>query len=132
MKYWVMLAVLAVVLTISGCAHSPARCELKPPALAHNVYFALHDPSEAAQGRLIADCYKYLSGEPGIVAFAAGEVVASHAREVNVRDWDVSLHIVFQSKHHHDLYQNAPDHQKFIDENKANWKSVRVFDTFVR
>jgi len=37
-----------------------------------------------------------------------------------------------QSKHHHGLYQNAPDHQRFIDENKANWKSVRVFDTFVR
>lgn len=132
MKYYAFPAVLAVCFAVSGCANSPARCELKPPALAHNVYFALHDPSEAARARLIADCYKYLSAEPGIVAFAAGEVVASHAREVNVRDWDVGLHIVFESKRYHDLYQNAPDHQTFIDENKANWKSVRVFDTFVR
>lgn len=132
MKHHAMFALLATVVVVSGCAHSPARCELKPPALAHNVYFALNEPSEAARAKLIADCHKYLSGEPGIVAFAAGEIVESHARDVNVRDWDVSLHIVFESKHHHDLYQNAPDHHKFIEENRQNWKAVRVFDTFVR
>ncbi len=106
--------------------------DLETPALAHNVYFTLHDPSESARAKLIADCRKYLSSEPGIVTFAAGEPVASHDREVNVRDWDVGLHIVFKTKHHHDRYQTAPDHQKFIDENQENWKSVRVFDTFVR
>ena len=50
-------------------------------------------------------------------------------REVNVRDWDVGLHIVFESRAAHDTYQTAPDHLKFIAENKPTWKQVRVFDT---
>jgi len=33
---------------------------------------------------------------------------------------------------HHDLYQKAEDHQRFIAENQDNWKSVRVFDTYVK
>ncbi len=132
MKYPAMLAILAIAVSVSGCAHGPARCRLEPPALAHNVYFTLHDDSEAARAKLIADCYTYLSGEPGIVAFAAGEVVESHARDVNVRDWHVSLHIVFKDQQHHDLYQQAADHQTFIAENRETWKSVRVFDTYIR
>jgi hypothetical protein len=132
MKRYVILAVLVVTFAVSGCAHLSGRCQLEPPVLAHNVYFTLNDHSEAARAKLIADCYKYLSGEPGIVAFAAGEIVESHTRDVNVRDWDVSLHIVFKDKKYHDLYQNAPDHQKFIAENSETWKTVRVFDTFIR
>ncbi len=132
MKYHAMLAVLAVTITVSGCAHFSGRCQPKPPALAHNVYFTLNDHSHAARAKLIADCYKYLSGEPGIVSFAAGEIVESHVRDVNVRDWDVSLLIVFKNKEYHDLYQNAADHQTFIAEDSAMWKRVRVFDTYVR
>lgn len=132
MKHRVMLAVLAVVIAASGCAHFSGRCQLRPPALAHNVYFTLNDHSHAARAKLIADCYKYLSGEPGIVSFAAGEIVESHARDVNVRDWDVSLHIVFKNKEYHDLYQKAADHQTFIAENSTTWRRVRVFDTYIR
>lgn len=132
MKHRAILVALAAAFAVSGCTHLTGRCQLKPPALAHNVYFTLNDHSHAARAGLIADCYKYLSGEPGIVAFAAGEVVESHAREVNVRDWDVSLHIVFKNKEYHDLYQKAPDHQTFIAQNSETWKTVRVFDTYIR
>ena len=52
-------------------------------------------------------------------------------RPVNVRDWDVGLHIVFKNKEAHDRYQQAERHKKFIEENKDNWKTVRVFDTTV-
>ena len=36
------------------------------------------------------------------------------------------------SKQHHDLYQKAPDHLKFIDLNQQNWKTVLVYDTWIR
>ena len=49
-------------------------------------------------------------------------------RPVNDRDFDVALHIVFDSQEAHDAYQDAPSHQHFISENKPNWKLVRVFD----
>ena len=79
----------------------------------------------------ILDSYDNIT-YPDVVFFAAGELVESHKRDVNIRDWDVSLHIVFKSKDYHDKYQKAPDHYKFIDENKDNWKSVRVFDSFIK
>jgi len=131
MRNSVAILALAATVILSGCAGPLASQEAKGPALAHNVYFTLKDNSEAAKARLVAACYEYLREHPGVTFFAAGEIVGSHAREVNVRDWDVGLHVVFASKEHHDLYQKAADHLQFIEENQQNWKAVRVFDTFV-
>lgn len=99
--------------------------------LAHNVYFILKDRSEAARDRLLAACRKYLAGEPGTVFFACGTVEPELAREVNDRDFDVALHVVFDSRASHDAYQEAPLHLKFIEENRDNWARVRVFDSIV-
>ena len=99
--------------------------------LAHNVFFKLKDNSPAKVAELVAACKKYLNVQPGIVFFAAGTLCAELARDVNVRDWDVALHLVFVDKAAHDAYQDDPTHEKFIDENKANWAAVRVFDSLV-
>jgi hypothetical protein len=97
--------------------------------LAHNVFFKLHDPAGA--DALVAACHKYLTVQPGIDFFAAGPVCAELDRPVNDRDWHVGLHVVFASKQDHDHYQTDPTHQRFIDENRATWASVRVFDSYV-
>jgi hypothetical protein len=97
--------------------------------LAHNVYFALKDNSAAARQRLIAACNKYLANHPGTVFFATGVLADALKRDVNDRDFDVGLHIVFTDQAAHDRYQDAPAHHEFIAENKDNWKRVRVFDS---
>lgn len=127
-----LLIIAAAVLSISGCTNKLVIKRETPHRLIHDVYFTLNDDTETARSKLVEDCYKYLSNHPGIVFFAAGEVVEAHQREVNVRDWQVSLHIVFENKDYHDQYQKAPDHYKFIEENKDNWKTVRVFDSFIK
>lgn len=99
--------------------------------LAHNVYFTLKDKSPEAKGRLVQACKRYLSDHPGTVFFAAGVLAESLARDVNVRDFDVALHLVFEDQEAHDRYQEAPRHLQFIDENKDNWEKVRVFDSVV-
>ena len=99
--------------------------------MVHDVYFTLNDNSTDEVHKLIKDCYKYLNAQEGIVFFAAGPRVEESKREVNIQDWDVALHIVFNNKENHDKYQVADDHQKFIDDNKHNWKIVKVFDSFV-
>jgi len=43
----------------------------------------------------------------------------------------VVLHVVFRNKEAHDAYQEHERHVAFIDENKANWKRVRVFDSYL-
>jgi hypothetical protein len=97
--------------------------------LVHNVYFTLNDRSPVAVQRLIDACRKYLPGHAGIVFFACGGLADELRREVNVRDWDVGLHIIFQDQAAHDAYQDSAAHHQFIAENRASWRQVRVFDS---
>lgn len=97
--------------------------------LVHNVYFALKDKSAAAKQKMIAACKHYLAKEPGTVYFACGTLAEELNREVNDRDFDIALHVVFADQGAHDRYQDAPMHLKFIEENRANWAKVRVFDS---
>jgi hypothetical protein len=99
--------------------------------LAHMVYFTLVDKSAAARQRLLEACRTYLTGHPGEVFFACGTVCDELDREVNDRDFDVALHIVFRTKEEQDIYQEAPRHKQFIAEQKHNWARVRVFDSVV-
>lgn len=99
--------------------------------LAHNVYFTLNDTSAEAVDRLVRACHQYLKDHPGVVFFAAGTLVEELQREVNDRDFHVALHVVFEDKAAHDVYQTAEDHLTFIAEQKDNWKRVRVFDSDV-
>jgi hypothetical protein len=97
--------------------------------LVHNVFFTLQDASDAAKAKMLQACRKYLTGHPGTVYFACGTLAKDLARPVNDRDFDIGLHIIFESQAAHDAYQVAPRHEQFIEENKANWKKVRVFDS---
>jgi Stress responsive A/B Barrel Domain len=99
--------------------------------LGHMVYFTLKDRSPAAVNKMVASCQKYLTGHPGTVFFAAGKLVPDLTRPVNQTDFDVALQVVFDSREAHDAYQVAARHVQFIDENKANWERVRVFDAYV-
>ncbi|MGA2255691.1 MAG: Dabb family protein [Thermoguttaceae bacterium] len=99
--------------------------------LSHNVFFSLHDNSPAAVDRLVTACKTYLNNHPGTCFFAAGKLADEYQRPVNDRAFDVALLVVFSERAHHDAYQQAPRHLKFIEENKGNWKQVRVFDSYV-
>jgi Stress responsive A/B Barrel Domain len=101
------------------------------PLLAHNVFFTLKERSAASKQKLVSACKKYLTGHPGTLFFAAGTLAEALNREVNVRDFDVSLHLVFMNQAAHDAYQSAPRHDAFIAEQKENWARVRVFDSVV-
>jgi hypothetical protein len=95
------------------------------------VYFKLKDSSGANRAKLAAACKLFLAGHEGTVSFATGTLAGDLNRDVNDRDFDVSLHLVFANKEAHDKYQVHPRHLKFIDENKENWEKVRVFDSYL-
>ena len=99
--------------------------------LAHSVYFSLKDNSEAMKQQFLAAGQKYLTCHPGVVFYAAGILAADCQRPLNDRDFDVVLHVVFENKAAHDVYQKAERHLKFIEETKPNWNKVRVFDSYV-
>ncbi len=99
--------------------------------LAHAVYFTLQDDSDAAKKRLVDSCHEHLSGHDGTAFYAAGALEPNLDRPVNDHDFDVSLYVVFIDRAAHDAYQQSPRHLQFIEENKSNWKQVRVFDSNV-
>jgi hypothetical protein len=123
------LAVGAIALAASMSVGSTKADQ--GPQLAHMVYFKLKDNSGAFRARLSAACKLYLSGHEGTISFATGTLAGDFNREVNDRDFDVSLHLVFANKEAHDKYQEHPRHLKFIEENKENWEKVRVFDSYL-
>jgi hypothetical protein len=123
-----ILAALILVATVPALSQA---ADGDGQLLAHNVYFSLKDKSPAAKQKLVAACKKYLADHPGVVFFAAGTLAEDLKRDVNDRDFDVALHIVFKDRAAHDKYQDAATHQQFIDENKDNWAKVRVLDSYV-
>jgi hypothetical protein len=122
-------SVVALALSLTALPATAEKDKVAEPMIVHDVYFTLKDNSPAAQAKLVAACKKYLSGHPGTVYFSAGVLAKDLNRDVNDRDWDVALHLVFENKAAHDKYQDAERHKKFIEENKDNWKKVRVFDS---
>ena len=99
--------------------------------LGHMVYFTLKDKSPANVEKMLQACRKYLTGHPGTKFFAVGTLVPDLTRPVNQLDFDVALQLIFDSREAHDTYQVAPRHVQFIEENKANWEKVRVYDANV-
>jgi len=126
-----LLAVAAAVALASPLVVQATGAGAAEPQLAHMVYFKLKDNSGASRAKLVAACKLLLTNHPGTVSFATGTLAGDFTREVNDRDFDVSLHLVFTNKEAHNKYQEDPRHLKFIEENKENWEKVRVFDSYL-
>lgn len=99
--------------------------------VAHMVFFTLKRRDAAEAEALVAGCHKHLADHEGVVHFSAGLRATAFDREVNDKDFDVALHVVFESKYAHDAYQVSPRHQAFIAEFQGVWERVRVFDSLV-
>jgi hypothetical protein len=98
--------------------------------LAHHVFFTLKDNSTEAVSSLVSDCQKYLDDHEGVVGFSVGCRDTELDREVNAK-YDVSLHVIFQDRATHDVYQTAPRHLEFIALQKDNWAKVMVCDSLL-
>jgi hypothetical protein len=116
---------------LAGTIRATPTEDVKKKMVGHMVFFALNDPSDANRAKMIAACRKWLSDHEGTVHFSCGTLHPELKREVNDTDFEIALHLVFKDLAAHDKYQEHPRHKSFIDENKALWKKVRVFDSVV-
>lgn len=128
-RYAVMVAVVGMAAMVAVGLAREDKPAAKGPAIGHMVFFKLKDSTPESQQKLVAACQKYLAKHDGVIYFSTGVRGAEFNREVNDTDWDVALHLVFADKAAHDKYQDHPEHLKFIDENKATWAKVRVYDS---
>jgi hypothetical protein len=130
----VVIAVAALVARYSqeNTAMAAGQKSAGEAQLAHMVFFTLKERTEANRQRLVDSCKKHLGEHAGTVYFSVGTLNPDLKREVNDRDFDVALHLVFKDKATQDKYQTDPRHLQFIEESKALWSKVRVFDSDIR
>jgi Stress responsive A/B Barrel Domain len=124
-----LLAGLVFALSLSMAAPSGAADD--GPKVVVNIYFSLKDSSVEARKKLLDSCKGYLAKQPGMVFFGAGTLAEDFKQAINDRDFDVSVHFVFKDKVAYDKYTETDDRKKFIEENRPNWKKVRVFSSLV-
>jgi hypothetical protein len=98
--------------------------------LSHMVYFTLKDSSDSAQQTMVDACQKFLKPHDGITFFAVGKHAPEFDRPVNQK-FHIALHVVFDTKESHDVYQVSENHLAFIAQGKENWEQVQVFDAYV-
>lgn len=125
----VLTLALSFVAILTFGALSMAETSPSRP-LVHNVYFNLKEGTPENIRALTEACHKYLDNHEGVIYFAAGPVVEELSRPVNQKDFHVCLCVAFKDKAAHDAYQTHPRHLQFIEENKATWGGVRVFDSW--
>lgn len=123
------ITLASVLVAAVSVSKSSVKAE---PKLAHMVFFGLKDRSKESRDKFIASCEKYLSGHEGVDHFSLG-VIAEDVVEpnVSVRDFDVALHLIFENKAAEAKYLKAERHVKFVEENRAQFGQVRVFDSYI-
>ena len=99
--------------------------------LAHMVFFTLKERTAESREKFVAQCQKYLTGHPGTLHISIGTIAEDVEEAVSVRDFDVALHLVFDSKDANAEYQKSPRHVEFVEKNKNLFAKVRVFDTYL-
>lgn len=126
-----LCAAVASLITYDLQRGHAAAQKKEGPMVGHMVFFTLKESTPENREKLVAACKKYLTDHPGTVYFSAGTRAEEFDREVNDKEFDVALHLVFEDKAAHDKYAVAPRHLEFIEENKDGWAKVRVFDSNV-
>ncbi len=95
------------------------------------VFFKLADPSAESREHFAGLCHKYLAKIPGIAYFSVGGLADDLDRDVNDKDFDIALHVVFRDRQAYDVYATHPQHLKLIEMGKPLWTNVRVFDSYL-
>jgi len=119
---------LASVLALEASAWA-RRAE--DPKLAHMVFFKLKDSSKEAVEKFIASAEKNLSKHEGCAYFSVGTRADDVDEPVSAKDFDVALHVVFSSKEGKLKYLKDARHDQFVEENKAQFDKVRVYDSYL-
>lgn len=99
--------------------------------LQHNVYFYLK-PGLSEQERMqFEDGLKSLLTIEELVEGSIGKPAGTAPRPVVDSSYDYALSTVFKDVQQHDVYQEHPVHQKFIENCNVFWQSVKIYDVEV-
>jgi len=98
-------------------------------ALLHHVFFWLKNPASGDDRQKLVHGLRRLKEAETIKSIHIGMPASTPVREVIDHSYDVSLLLTFKSIEDHNIYQEHPIHQEFIESCAHLWKTVRVYDT---
>lgn len=97
----------------------------------HVVYFWLREGANSDDAERLAEGARtYLTNIPGVLRLEAG-FPAGTPRDVVDNSYGVALLVEFADSAAHDVYQDHPDHLRFIEACRSLWSRVQVYDTLL-
>ena len=97
----------------------------------HMVYFWGREGGTAADAHLLAQgCRTHLPGIPGVLRLEVG-FPSEAGRAVVDNSYAVALLVEFADAAAEEVYQDHPDHLRFIAECSQYWSRVQVYDSLV-
>jgi len=98
---------------------------------AHMFFFQLCDTSRDLVEHFMDLCTKYLGGHPGQRHFSVGIRALEINRDVSGTNFEVSVHMIFNSIDDFNTYSASDSHEEFITQS-AGMSPVRiVYDSYL-
>jgi hypothetical protein len=94
----------------------------------HIVIFWTDPSKPSATDEIVAGADKYLRPIPLLRGFHCGRMARSARTDVVDQSYQVALNLTFDTKADQDAYQVHPLHLDFVENCKANWQRVVVYD----
>ena len=102
-----------------------------PQSVFHTLYFSLTDKSPDSIAKFTGICVKYLSHHPGIELFATGGLT-DIKRDVSVRNFDVAVNIIYDSRKAYDDYLQSREHHDFFPATAGMINKTYIFDSYLK
>lgn len=102
-----------------------------PQSMFHDLYFSLKDKSPENIKKFTDICVEYLAGHPGIQQFSTGGLT-DIKRNVSVRNFDVAVSIIYESKKAYDDYLTSKKHEDFFPATAGMIDNTYIFDSYIK
>lgn len=96
--------------------------------LVHSVYFFLKETVSDSEKTEFRHSVEALAKIETVHAFYLGTPAATPDRPIIEKGYTIGMTILFQTMEDHNIYQEHPIHQGFIQKNKGLWEKVVIYD----
>ena len=103
----------------------------KTKPFAHMFFFQLCDTSTELVDRFVELCRRYLGGHPGQRHFSIGIRALEINRDVSGKNFEVSVHMIFEDIDAFNAYSASPTHEDFITESAGMSPERIVYDSYL-
>jgi len=115
-------------LVASGTRHAATPQGELGGRFVHTVFFWLVDETMPTRGKFVTEVMKYLKEIDVIKTRHLGRPAGTD-REVVDNSYSYCMIVTFDSEEEHDIYQEHPAHQQFIENASSLWTRVQVYDS---